>query len=52
MLRNENRHLDWLELVLDLTAEGFTRCFRIFSARQGLPTRTVSDNAKTLKTAD
>ena len=52
MLRNENRHLDWLELVLDLTAECFTRCFRVFSAWRGLPTRAVSDNAKMLKTAD
>ena len=41
-----------LELVTDLTAECFIRCFRRFSARRGLATRIVSDNAKTFKTAD
>ena len=41
-----------LELVTDLTAECFIRCFRRFSAQRRLPTRIVSDNAKTFKTAD
>ena len=41
-----------LELVSDLTAECFIRCFRRFSARRGLPTRIVSDNAKKFKIAD
>ena len=41
-----------LELVSNLTAECFIRGFRRFSARRGLPTRTVSDNAKTFKTTD
>ena len=46
------REVYTLELVADLTAECFIRCFRRFSARRGLPTRIVSDNAKTFKTAD
>ena len=41
-----------LKLVADLTAECFIRCFRRFSARRGLQTRIVSDNARTFKTAD
>ena len=41
-----------LELAADLTAECFIKYFRRFSARRGPPTRIVSDNAKTFKTAD
>ena len=40
-----------LELVDNLDTETFLRCFRRFSARRGLPSKLVSDNAKTFKSA-
>ena len=40
-----------LELVYNLDTEPFLRCFRRFSARRGLPSKLVSDNAKTFKSA-
>ena len=40
-----------LEVVPDLTAQSFIRCFKRFSARRGFPTRMVSDNGTTFKAA-
>ena len=40
-----------LDIVPDMTAEAFIRCFRRFTARRGFPLRMVSDNAKTFKAA-
>ena len=40
-----------LDLVPNLTAEAFIRCFKRFSARSGFPVRMISDNAKTFKSA-
>ena len=40
-----------LELVHDLTAATFLRCFRRFVGRRGAPKIMVSDNAKTFKAA-
>ena len=40
-----------LELVIDLTVEGFLRCFQRFSARRGLPRLVTRDNASTFKAA-
>ena len=40
-----------LELVLDMTADSFIRCFKRFSARRGLPRKVISDNSKTFKSA-
>ncbi|XP_065070793.1 uncharacterized protein LOC135695590 [Rhopilema esculentum] len=39
-----------LELVEALDVDSFIRSFRRFTARRGLPTRIISDNAKTFKT--
>ena len=36
-----------LELTVDLTANSFLQAFRRFASRQGLPTKMISDNAKT-----
>ena len=41
-----------LELVPNLTADGFIRSFRRFTSRQGVPKLMVSDNAKTFKSAE
>ena len=41
-----------LELVHDLSTEGFIRCLRCFVVRRGCPTSITSDNAKTFKRAD
>ena len=38
-----------LDLVIDLTATSFVRCFRKFVARRGTPSMIISDNAKTFK---
>ena len=38
-----------LDLVTDLTATSFVRCFRKFAARRGTPSMIISDNAKTFK---
>ena len=38
-----------LEVVPDLTAQSFIRCFKRFSARRGFPTRMISDNGTTFK---
>ena len=40
-----------LDLVQDMTAETFLRSLRRFTARRGMPTRIISDNAKTFKSA-
>ena len=40
-----------LELVPDMTADSFIRCFKRFSARRGLPRKVISDNSKTFKSA-
>ena len=36
-----------LELTVDLTANSFLQAFRRFASRRGLPTKMISDNAKT-----
>ena len=40
-----------LDIVPDLTAEAFLRCFRRFTARRGVPLEIRSDNGKTFKSA-
>ena len=40
-----------LELVPDMTTTTFIRCLKRFSARRGLPRRSILDNAKTFKAA-
>ena len=40
-----------LDIVPDLTPEAFLRSFRRFIARRGLPSKIVSDNATTFKSA-
>ena len=40
-----------LDLVPDLSAETFLRCFKRFTARFGIPRHVTSDNAKTFKSA-
>ena len=40
-----------LDLVPDMTATTFMRSFKRFAARRGTPSRMISDNAKTFKTA-
>ena len=40
-----------LELVRDMTAQGFLNCFRRFAARRRTPFLIVSDNAKAFKAA-
>ena len=40
-----------LEIVSELTAQAFIRCFKRFTARRGLPRKVISDNAKTFKLA-
>ena len=40
-----------LDLVPDLSTTTFMRCFRRFTARRGTPSRMISDNAKTFKSA-
>ena len=40
-----------LDLVPDLSAPSFIRCFRRFTSRRGIPRRVISDNAKTFKAA-
>ncbi len=40
-----------LDVVPDLTTEGFIRSFRRFTARRGVPSRIVTDNAGTFKAA-
>ena len=40
-----------LEVVPNLSAQSFLRCFKRFAARRGLPKRMVSDNGKTFKSA-
>ena len=41
-----------LELVPDLNALTFLRCFKRFTARRGIPSRVVSDNGKTFVSAN
>ena len=38
-----------LDVVMDLTAKSFIRCFKRFISRRGLPTRIISDNGSTFK---
>ncbi|XP_074658631.1 uncharacterized protein LOC141911540 [Tubulanus polymorphus] len=38
-----------LELVLELTTDGFLRCLRRYAARRGMPRKMISDNAKTYR---
>ena len=40
-----------LELVPNLNALSFIRCFKRFTARRGIPSRVISDNGKTFKSA-
>ena len=40
-----------LDLVTDMTAETFIRSFRRFASRRGVPSRVISDNGKTFKSA-
>ena len=40
-----------LDIVPDLTADSFLRCFKRFSARRGIPHLMISDNGKTFKAA-
>ena len=40
-----------LDIVPDMTAQAFIRCFKRFTSRRGFPVRIVSDNAKTFKAA-
>lgn len=40
-----------LDIVPDLTANAFLRCFRRFTSRRGFPRRVVSDNGKTFKSS-
>ena len=41
-----------LDLVLDITADSFIRCFKRFMARRGTPHKIISDNSKTFKSAN
>lgn len=34
-----------------MTAGAFLRCFKRFTARRGVPSRVISDNSKTFKSA-
>jgi len=40
-----------LDVVLDLTAQSFVRCFKCFTVRRGIPCKMISDNGKTFKAA-
>ena len=40
-----------MDIVPDMMAQAFIRCFKRFTSRRGFPVRIVSDNAKTFKTA-
>ena len=40
-----------LDLVTDMTANTFVRSFRRFVARRGMPSRMISNNGKTFKSA-
>ena len=40
-----------LDLVPNMTATGFLRSFKRFTARRGVPSMMISDNAKTFKSA-
>ena len=42
-------HAVHLDVVMDLTAKSFIRCFKRFISRRGLPTHIVSDNGSTFK---
>ena len=41
-----------LELVPDMTTEAFLRCFKRFATRRGTPLKIISDNSKTVKSAN
>lgn len=40
-----------INIVVDLTADSFLRCFEHFTARRGIPHKMISDNGKTFKAA-
>ena len=40
-----------VDIVPDMTAQTFIRCFKRFTSRRGFPVKIVSDNAKTFKSA-
>ena len=40
-----------LEVVPNMTMEAFINCFRLFTARRGFPSRVLSNNGKTFKSA-
>ena len=40
-----------LDIVPDLSANAFLRCFRQFTSRRGFPRKVVSDNGKTFKSS-
>ncbi len=40
-----------LDIVPDMTAEAFIRCFKRFASRRGFPRKCISDNGKTFKSA-
>lgn len=40
-----------LEVVLDMTTEGFLQSFKQFSSRRGFPRKVISDNSSTFKGA-
>ena len=40
-----------LEVVPNMTTEAFINCFRLFTARRGFPSRVLSNNGKTFKSA-
>ena len=41
-----------LEIVQDMTAQAFLRCFKQFTARRGFPIKVLSDNRLTFKVVD
>lgn len=38
-----------LDVIQDLSTPSFIRCLKRFTARRGIPTKIISDNAKTFK---
>ena len=40
-----------LDVVPDLNAQTFIRCFKRFTSRRGLPSKIISDNGKTFKSS-
>eukprot|EP00731_Ephydatia_muelleri_P009693 Em0005g279a len=44
--------IEFGDVVPDMTAETFMRCFKRFIARRGIPHKIISDNGKTFKLAN